>query len=163
MIKELEKNVAEHFPDALIKKCSESSCSLGLRNIPRRVLVKGEVIVALLSKKNASDKKACDCIVFVHMDSSLYCFLVELKNKDVAPRNVHEKFVNTVSALSQICQKCTIDFSFDNVFPLVLSKKLNPLVKMRLAKLPVHYKDFKYFISTKRCDCQLETLLPRLR
>ena len=76
------------LPDgAVLARCSERGCCLGLRGMSGCIVVKGEKVLP--------NKKACDCIIF-HGLPVPRVVLVELKSGFVNSGQIEEKFENTL-------------------------------------------------------------------
>jgi hypothetical protein len=86
---EIAAYVAKSLKHAKAKRCCEAGCELGLAELPLYVLLKGEKLV--------TDRKMCDCVIFVDKRPVLTA-LVELRSKTTHVDVVIEKLANAHEA-----------------------------------------------------------------
>lgn len=96
----LRQYIKSAFPESIAAKCKEESCSLNLRGIPHRIIVKGE---------KACNNKICDCIIFMEINESIRLCIVELKSKRLHSRDIPEKFCNCARTAFNIFKNCDIE------------------------------------------------------
>ena len=138
--------VTNTFKDAVIDKCCEHNCKLGLGGISNCAILKGEKIT--------TKQKMCDCII-IHDIAPPRIVLVELKSSGVKVEQIVEKFKNGVQFLLQTDFNVIGDQE-SNINMLLLVKRRVPrafYTRVRAQKLKIKGK--KHSITTLRCGVNL--------
>lgn len=143
----LEQCIERVFPGSIVKKCSEQSCSLNMRGIPHRIIVKGE---------KASINKICDCIIFLETDEQIKLCLIELKSKNLHVDAIPEKFRNGAHIAFHIFEECNIDTP--HPLFLVLHKSARVPEYRNLSSKRVYINGKREPIRIKRCGSSLSKL-----
>ena len=147
----LEQCIEREFPGSIVDRCSEQSCSLNLRKIPHRIIVKGE---------RASEEKICDCIIFLETDDEIKLCLTELKSKNLHVDAIPEKFRNGVCIAFRIFEEC--DITTPHPLFLVLHKSARAPEYRKLSSKRVYMNGKGEPIRIKRCGSSLSELLEEI-
>ena len=142
------------FKNAIIDRCCERNCRLGLAGLSNCVVLKGEKI--------AKDRKMCDCIV-IHSVSPPRIILVELKSGGVRAEHVIEKFENALQFLSQAEHNLHGNQVYNVNMLLLIKRRLPRTFYTRLRAQKFNMKGKKHSIMTLRCGAGLVDLYTELR
>ena len=148
----LQQYIKNAFPGSIVAKCKEESCSLNLRGIPHRIIVKGERVC---------DDKICDCIIFSETTEGIKVCAVELKSKRLHARDIPEKFCNCAHTAFNIFKNCNIEAPIP--FFLVLHKGTKSSEHQVLSRKRVNFNGKDYPIRIRRCGSSLSNLFEELK
>lgn len=142
--------VDRNLPHAKAKRCCEARCELKLGGIRSLVLLKGELVL--------SDRKMCDCILFVVRDG-LAVALAELKSKTAHAREIVEKLENASKAALDILAGCVPALAKPRLVFLVLAKSWHRSELKVLTGHGVSAGGTRYPVLPKKCGASLSQVL----
>ncbi len=143
------EHVRANYRAAIIPRCEERGCKLGLGSMPAHVTLKGESL--------RGDRRMCDCIVIAAHGTSLTITLVELKSKTAHAREVCEKLENGTRAALDLLHECGCSPS--RLYHLALAKRwdASELAVVSKARLRVYGRT--YGVLAKRCGASLHAVV----
>lgn len=146
LIQTLEKN----YYYAIVKKCSESNCKLGLKNLSNFIILKGE--------KLTTNQKICDCIIYLQ-EKCVYVVLVELKSRTLHATEIIDKLTNGLIISQEIIKGVGLNISQIKFIPLLLSLSKNTSEYRVLTSKRIDFQGKKYKILLKKCGIILSEVL----
>jgi len=146
------------FADKTIKRCSEkgTGCKLKLNTSYEHVILKGEKI--------CSNRKICDCIIFVNQNNTLIVGIVELKSKHIGASGIKEQLTNGSKSALKILKECPDTYNESEFYPIVLAKgwgRASKHAMIRNAKIQFGSK--KRRIITKKCGDSFLEIISQLK
>jgi hypothetical protein len=151
LLNSLQQYIEDVFPESIVDRCKEESCSLNLRGLPCRIIVKGE---------RTCDDKICDCIIVLEENNNIKLCIVELKSKKLHPRDIPEKLCNGAHIAFDIFKRC--DVNAPKPLFLVLHKGTTSSDHQVLSRKRANLHGEGYPIRIKRCGSSLSDLLEDL-
>lgn len=140
------------FGKAVINKCCEKNCKLGLEGIFNYVVMKGEKVTR---------QKICDCII-VHDASPPRIILVELKSGGVRFEQVIEKFTNGLHLMLQFDRAIFGNRRYNVNMLLLVKRRLPRTFYSRIRSHKFKLRGEKYSIMTLRCGEDLVDMYKKL-
>ena len=134
----LKENIKQQYSEAIIKKCSEHGCSINLRGLPHRIILKGEKIM--------QSWKMCDCIIFV-FNKSVIAGIVELKSKTIHANEIAEKLGNGLKLTFDILSK----HQNSTIYPIILYKSIRSSEFNVLKRKKISFRGINHDIIHRRC------------
>ena len=147
--------IKRHFEHALQNQCSEQGCAVNLRQIPNRVVLKGEKLVR-------EEESICDCLFFLFENGKYTVALVELKSKNVDVSLVVKQFTNGTRKAFEMLSQCGIDAKNTRWYHFLYSKELKTAARKKLDDSKVSLKGRLFKINRKRCGDSLHEAIERL-
>lgn len=142
------ESISLSYPDAVVKRCDEN-CRINMWSRPKAVILKGERL------DETHQQKMCDCVIF-RDDSKI--ILVELKNKNIEPRSIHEKLVNGARAAlkiwSDLCDDTPALF-----FAVAAKSYADHTAYDRIRRDRITIGNHKYAIKTAKCGCNVTEIV----
>ncbi len=93
--KQILRKIEDKYKNYIIKECKETrktKIKIGVGKKYKYKIIKGDTLLP-------ADKKSVDCIILIG-NCKLIAVLVELKSRNIHPREVKEKFENTINFIS---------------------------------------------------------------
>jgi len=146
------------FADKTIKRCSEkgTGCKLKLNASCEHVILKGEKI--------CSDRKICDCIIFVNQNNTLIVGIVELKSKHIDASGIKEQLTNGSESALKILKKCPDTYNVSEFYPIVLAKGWGRTSKhVMIRNTKIQFGSEKRRIITKKCGDSFLEIISQLK
>jgi hypothetical protein len=146
------------FADKTIKRCSEkgTGCKLKLNTSYEHVILKGEKI--------CSDRKICDCIIFVNQNDTIIVGIVELKSKHIDASAIEEQLTNGSKIALKILKKCPDTYNESNFYPIVLAKGWGRASKHAVMKnIKIQFGSERRRIITKKCGDSFLEIISQLK
>ncbi len=147
--------IERHFKHALQKQCREQGCSANLRQIPNRVVLKGEKLVR-------EEESICDCLIFLFENGKYTIALVELKSKYVDVSKVVEQLTNGTRKAFDILSQCGIAEKNTRWYHFLYSKRLETSARKKLDDNKVSFKGRHFKIIPEKCGKPLREAIERL-
>lgn len=149
------KSLETQFGECRIKECKEQGCKLicDKRKFRYFIIFKGEKI----TKKLTESIKICDCFIYCDFSNadSLIVALVELKSESIKPREIKEKFNNSAEKIKYMISICNgINTTKIKFFPILLSRKINPIDRKAIAMISIRFEK-DYSLINKKCGADL--------
>lgn len=147
------------LPLRRLQKCCDQACCVGLKNVKRRYVFRGEEMTQHVLGRQ---EKACDCFIFV-IKGTLVVSLVELKSKTLDYSAIMAKFENGIEVVDLLLKHQTTDY---RIVPILLAKsfgtKISNNPKARRLSVRIHGK--KKSIVYGKCGMQLNDAIdtPRM-
>ena len=146
--------VKSNFAQAIVKRCSESGCTLSLAGLGEHVVLKGEKIYR--------DRKMCDCIIFV-VNGSVIVGIVELKSGTVDSKDVIKKLTNSSEVALNILKKCTDNHADFRFYHIVLCNARWKTIELKNMKKGLKVRGKKYSIIAKRCGISFSAIISKFK
>ena len=148
-------NIGAYFPTKL-DKCNDEGCCVGLNNVKKRIIYKGELLVCYAL---GEQRKICDCFIFT-TDDVLVVSLVELKRRTWEFSELEEKFDNAVTIVEIILKKQNIKKKYQ-IIPILLSKSFNkkPSTNPAARKFAIKIHGKRRSIVYYKCGKQLVDII----
>ena len=146
------------FADKKIERCSErgTGCKLKLNASYEQVILKGEKI--------CSDRKICDCIIFVNQNDTIIVGIVELKSKHIDASAIEEQLTNGSKIALKILKKCPDTYNESNFYPIVLAKGWGRASKHAVMNnIKIQFGSKRRRIITKKCGDSFLEIISQLK
>ncbi len=147
--------IEQHFEHALLNQCSEQGCTVNLRQIPNRVVLKGEKLVR-------EGESICDCLFFPFENGKYTVALVKLKSKNVDVSLVVKQLTNGTRKAFEILSQCGIDAKNTRWYHFLYSKAIGSAAQKVLRDSKVSFEGRQFNIIRKRCGASLHEAIERL-
>jgi len=144
------ERVRDSWRSAVVRRCAESGCSLGLGGLPKHTVLRGEKLVR--------NTRICDGLVFVG-GSTLLVALVELRSRTVDVSAVKDKLENGTRMVTSWMKR--LDCRGYELYHIVLAKKWRTPDYEALRTRPIKYQGRRYYIIPAKCGVSLAELLRR--
>jgi len=141
--------------DEQIEHCSEKGCKLKLDASYEHIILKGEKI--------CSDRKICDCIIFVNQNDDLIVGIVELKSRSIHSSEIEEKLKNGSEIAVKILEKCPDLYNDSEFYHIVLAKGWRSSEHANMRNTKIRFRNKRYNIITKKCGDSLFEITSQLR
>ena len=118
----------------------------------------------LKGEKICSDRKICDCIIFVNQNNTLIVGIIELKSKHIDASGIKEQLTNGSKSALKILEKCPDTYNKSEFYPIVLAKgwgRTSRSAMLRNTKIQFGSKERR--IITKKCGDSFLEIISQLK
>ena len=144
-----------HYSHAVVRRCSEQGCELGVGDLENHVILKGE-------KLSEGRVEICDCIIFLVSDY-VTVGIVELKSGAAHAREIKKKLENGSKIAVQILKKCKAINTRLEFFHIALCRGWRSSERLIIRKSKIELKGKKYPIIPKSCGTSFSDIIRALR
>ncbi len=135
--------IRSKFSYAVITRCSEKKCNLGLEKLGTFVALKGELVCQ-------DSQKMCDCIIF-KANSDFDIGIVELKGKNPNASEVIEKISNGKDIALDIIKDQLENMNEVKFHLLALAKGWDNTQNRKIKTEKINIRGKAHYIKTPRC------------